>query len=294
MKPDLIKALIFGVNGQDGFYLSEILHREGILVRGVSRSVGNWIVGNVNNFDFVAQLIEGYKPDFIFHLAANSSTQHELLFENYNTISTGTINILEACYKYSPKCKIFISGSGLQFVNNGNAISENDPFDTTSSYALARIQSVYSARYFRSLGLKVYVGYFFNHDSPLRSERHVNQKIAQSVKRIASGSTEVLELFDITIRKEFSFAGDIMEAVFIFVNNETNYETVIGSGKAYSIEDWLSICFGIYKIDWRARVKFLASSNSKTNLLVSNPTTMLNLGWQQRQSIYDLAYMMVQ
>jgi GDPmannose 4,6-dehydratase len=286
-------ALIFGINGQDGYYLKLLLQKNGITVIGVSRSPGDWIVGNVSNFNFVAELIRKYKPSYIFHLAANSSTKHDLVFENFETISTGTLNILEAGYRYSPESKIFISGSGLQFINNGLPISETDEFDPNSSYSVVRIQSVFAARYYRSLGLKVYVGYFFNHDSPLRSEKHVNQKIIQALKRIVAGSREKLELFDISIKKEFSFAGDIMEAVLLLVENDLIFEAVIGSGKAYSIEDWLDLSFGVYKIDWRSKIQLSKSAYKEYDILVSDPGTILNLGWRPKHDISDLVNIML-
>ena len=288
-----MNALIFGINGQDGYYLRLLLEKNGLNVTGVSRSKGDWIEGDVGNFNFVSGLIQKNKPDYIFHLAANSSTRHELLFENYETISTGTLNILEAAYRYSPGSKIFISGSGLQFVNKGLPISEKDAFDPNSSYSVARIQSAFAGRYYRSLGLKVYIGYFFNHDSPLRSEKHVNQKIIQSLKRIAAGSNEKLELFDISVRKEFSFAGDLMEAIFLLVRNDLVFEAVIGSGKAYSIEDWLNIISEAYNIDWRSRVQQGKSYRKEYDVLVCDPGTIINLGWQPKHDIKDLAKMML-
>lgn len=288
-----MNALIFGINGQDGYYLRLLLEKNGLNVTGVSRSKGDWIEGNVGNFDFVSGLIQKNKPDHIYHLAANSSTSHELLFENYETISTGTLNILEAAYRYSPGSKIFISGSGLQFVNKGLPISEKDAFDANSAYSVARIQSVFAGRYYRSLGLKVYIGYFFNHDSPLRSEKHVNQKIVQSLKRIAAGSIEKLELFDISVRKEFSFAGDLMEAIFLLVKNDLVFEAVIGSGKAYSIEDWLNVVSEAFNVDWRSKVQQGKSRRKEYDVLVCDPATIINLGWQPKHDIKDLAKMML-
>jgi GDPmannose 4,6-dehydratase len=286
-------ALIFGINGQDGHFLKRILQENGVSVIGVSRSHGDWIEGNVGNFSFVSELVKKNKPDYIFHFAANSSTRHEFIFENYEAISSGALNILEAAYKHSPGSRIFISGSGLQFINKGLPIAENHAFEANSAYSVARIQSVFAARYYRSLGLKVFVGYFFNHDSPLRSEKHVNQKIVRALKRIISGSNEKLELFDISAKKEFSFASDIMDAVMILIKNDVVFEAVIGSGKAYSIEEWLTICFGMYKIDWRSKVQQIKSTKPDYNILVSDPRTIFNLGWKPKHDIKELAELML-
>ncbi|MEP7129470.1 MAG: GDP-mannose 4,6-dehydratase, partial [Chitinophagales bacterium] len=202
-------------------------------------------------------------------------------------------NILESVYKYSHQSKIFLSGSGLQFVNRELPISENDPFEARDAYSISRIQSVYAARYFRKLGLKTYVGYFFNHDSPLRSERHVNQKIVQSIKRIAAGSDEIIELGDVSVRKEFTFAGDTVEAIWRLVNNEQIFESVIGSGKAYSIADWLDSCCKYYTLDWKKFVRLVPGFVPEYKILVSDPATLQSLGWAAQVEIDELAKMML-
>ncbi len=288
-----MKALIFGINGQDGFYLNKLCNQNKVEVIGISRANIEYTKGNVGDLSFVNDLIKNNKPDYIFHLAANSSTRHDALFENHETISTGSLNILESVYKYSPQSKIFFSGSGLQFVNNGKPISENDPFEAKSPYSVARIQSVYAARYYKELGVQTYIGYFFNHDSPLRSERHINQKIAMAAKRIAGGSKEIIEIGDTTVKKEFSFAGDIMKAVWILIQNDSVYECVIGSGKAHSIEEWLNVCFQYYNLDWKLFVSNNFSFKKEYDVLVSNPATIFSLGWKPALDINDLADLML-
>ena len=105
-------------------------------------------------------------------------------------------------------------------------IDEETPFAPLSPYAVSRIHSVYAARYYRSLGIKTYVGYFFNHDNRLRLEQHVNQIIASAAKRIAAGSREMLEIGDPSVKKEYNFAGDAMEAIWILVNQIDVYEAI--------------------------------------------------------------------
>lgn len=289
-----MKAIIFGISGQDGTYLREILEKENIRVIGVSRTKGDWVGGSVSDLNLVSTLIKEHQPAFVFHLAANSTTRHDALLENHETISTGTLNILESVKLYSPQTKVFISGSGLQFKNSGQPISETNEFEARDAYSVSRIQSVYAARYFRSFGLKIYIGYFFNHDSALRTERHVNQKIVAAVKRIASGSNETIELGNISVKKEFTFAGDTAKAIWLLVNNSTVFETVIGSGKAYSIEDWLTICFNYFKLDWKKSVTTKSDFKPEYDILVSDPTTLLKLGWQQTVSVEALAKMMIE
>ena len=157
-----MKALIFGASGQDGILLTGLLKKNQIDVKGVSRSHG-LLRGDVANFHFVNTIIQDLKPDYIFHLAANSVTSHDALFENHETISTGTLNILESAREYSPRAKIFISGSAMQFKNDGFPINEQTSFEAKSPYAIARIQSSYTSRYFREFfGMQIYNGYLFN------------------------------------------------------------------------------------------------------------------------------------
>ena len=285
--------MIFGANGQDGSYLSAILQQNNMEPIAVSRS-GAGITADVADYDLVKDIIKEYQPAFIFHFAANSTTRHDALFENHRSICMGALNILESARLFSPGSKIFISGSALQFLNEGRPIDEATPFDPSSAYATARIQSVYAARYFRNrFSLQVYVGYFFNHDSPLRTEQHVNQKIAMAVQRIAGGSNEKLLLGNMDVQKEFNYAGDIVEAVWQLVNQENIQEAVIGSGKAYSIKDWVSCCFEKKGLDWNKYVVTEQGFVPEYKILVSNPKLIMSLGWQPKVDLHQLADMMI-
>jgi GDPmannose 4,6-dehydratase len=287
-----LKALIFGSNGQDGYYMNKLCSLKGIETIGVSRT-GKWLNGDISHFELVEGLIKEHLPDYIFHFAANSSTRHDTLFENHKTISTGTLNILESVKRHSPESKVFITGSGVQFENRGNPISETDNFEAKSPYSVARIQSVYAARYFRLLGLRVYVGYLFHHESPLRKPNHVSQKIALAVKRIVGGSDEVLELGDISVEKEWTFAGDVAKGIITLIEQDKVFEACIGSGIAYSIEDWLEQCFGIIGKDWHDHVCLREGFIPEYKRLVSNPKTINALGWFPSVEFPDLAKKMI-
>lgn len=287
-----MNALIFGANGQDGYFLNEICKNKGIEPIGISRS-GNWHRGDVAEYEQVEHFIKKYTPVFIFHVAANSTTRHDALFENHRTISTGTLNILEAVYRHSKQSKVFITGSGVQFKNTGTPISEHDEFELSSAYSLSRIHSVETARYYRSLGLRTYVGYLFHHESPLRKSNHVAKMIALAVQRIACGDNEVIKLGNLSVEKEWTFAGDIAEGVFTLINQDDVFESTIGSGIAYSIENWLEQCFEIIGKDWRDFVTINEKFVPEYNRLVSNPSTIFSLGWKPRIDIQGLAQMMV-
>lgn len=288
----MAKALIFGANGQDGFYLARECQSHGIETIGVSRG-GGWHHGDVRNFQEVSRLIKSHQPDFIFHLAARSSTRHDYLMENHETISGGSLHILESVKRYSPKSKVFLAGSGLQFVNSGEPISEKDHFYADNPYSVARIQSVYAARYFRKTGIKVYVGFLFHHESPLRKSCHVSKMIVNAAKDIAVGKRDYLELGDLSVEKEWTFAGDVAKAMLALISQDDIFEAVIGSGKAYNIQYWLELCFTHVNKQWQDHIKLMNDFTSDYQRLVSNPETMRLLGWKPSISIEKLCEIMM-
>jgi GDPmannose 4,6-dehydratase len=287
-----MKALIFGANGQDGYYLSEWCRQRQLEVIGISRS-GPWLRRDFASFENVEEIIRNHQPAMIFHLAATSTTRHDAIFENHATIGTGTINMLESVKRWSPGSKVFITGSGLQFINKGQPISETDPFDHSSPYVAARNYSVYLARYFRNLGIQTYVGYLFHHESPMRGPHHVSQKIIRAVRQIAAGIEDILEIGDISVRKEWTFAGDIVEGIMTLIQQDLVYEATIGSGRAYSIERWLDECFKLIDKDWRHYVREKRNFEADFEVLVSNPATINSLGWEATTGISELAKMML-
>ena len=180
----------------------------------------------------------------------------------------------------------------MQFRNRGEPISERDDFEASSPYSIARIQSVYAARYYRTLGVRAYVGYLFHHESPRRKPHHVSQKVAQAARRIAAGSGETLELGDITVRKEWAFAGDIAAGMLALVQQDGVWEACIGTGVAYSIADWLAACFARVGLDWREHVRVKEGFRAEYPLLVSDPATIRSLGWTPTVDLHELSAMM--
>src|SRR5882672_5220043 len=122
-----MNALVLGANGQDGPYLIEALRARGIEAKGFSRS-GAWERLDVADRAAVAAAIAAARPDYVFQLAARSTTRHEALLENHATISTGALNVLEAVRAHAPEARVFIPGSGVQFRNDGRPIDEDTPF----------------------------------------------------------------------------------------------------------------------------------------------------------------------
>ena len=285
-------AIIFGASGQDGYYLNQILKKNQVNSHLVSRKELD-IIGDIGDQEFVFSLIKKFKPDYIFHLAATSKVNHEFLEENHHSISKGTINILEGVLKYSKKTKVFITGSAEQFLNENKAISENTSFSPNNSYAVERIYSSYLSRYFRlTFSINVYIGYLFHHDSPFRKENHLNQKILNYVKNFNEDQPQKLILGDYTIKKEFNFAGDIMNAAWILVNQNKVFEAVIGSGKPYEIRKWLSLAFRKKELDWEDWVEVDKDFTAPYRSLYSDPTLIKSIGWKPKVDIENLLNMM--
>jgi len=286
------KAIIFGARGQDGFYLKALLERAGIEVISVSRS-GDFLRADVGDRDEVFGMVKKLRPEYIFHLAANSTASHTALFENHQTIATGTLNILEAAYEFSRESRVFISGSALQFLNTGRPIKETDPFEANDPYSVSRIQSVYAARYFRKIGIKTYVGYFYNHDSPLRTERHIAKKISAAAVRIANGSEELLEIGDPSVIKEWGFAGDIVRAAWLLIQNEEIFEANLSNGEGHSVKEWADLCFRLRGLDPGKYIVPAEGYTSPYRSLVSDNSLVKSvLGYKPEVSFEQLAVMM--
>jgi GDPmannose 4,6-dehydratase len=231
---------------------------------------------------------------YVFHLAANSTTRHNAILENYHTVCVGTCNVLEAVKCFSPETKVFITGSGLQFKNTGQPISEHDPMVSDTAYSVVRNSAVECARYYRSLGIAVYIGYLFHHESPLRKPNHVSKMIVLAAQRIAHGSSEKLEIGDVTVNKEWAFAGDITQGMLTLISQEKVFEAVIGTGIGYTIKDWLNACFKVVNLDWKEHVSTREGFISEYTSLISDPRTMLGLGWRSTTTFESLAKLMME
>lgn len=286
------RALIFGASGQDGHYLAELCAERQLDAVTVARSGGCRYQGSVADADLVDRLVQE-QPDLVFHLAANSTTRHEAARENHDTIVTGTLNILESVLRHAPHARVLVVGSGTQFENRGLPISETCTFDPSSAYAVARIQSVYAARYYRSLGIKAYVAYLFHHESPYRQPRHVSKMIVDGIKRIAAGSQEKITIGDASVEKEWAYAKDIAEGMFTLIEQDAVFEAAIGTGTAYSINDFVTEVFRQHRLPVEEYVRYSTGYRSEYARLVSDPRTMNGLGWKASTSLEQLVELML-
>jgi GDPmannose 4,6-dehydratase len=286
------RAVIFGASGQDGRYLTELCEEREMDAITVARTAGWRCQGSVADAELVDSLVR-QRPDVVFHLAANSTTRHDALRENHETIVTGTLNILESVLRYSPETRVLIVGSGIQFENRGLPISEDCAFDPSSAYAVARIQSVYAARYFRRLGVNAYVAYLFHHESPYRGPAHVSKLIVDGIKRITAGEPAKITIGDASVEKEWGYAREIAEGMCALVEQDAVHEAVIGTGIAHSINDFLVEAFRQAGLPVEAHVELLDDYRPEYARLVSDPTTMNSLGWRATTDLEQLVALML-
>lgn len=285
-----MKSLILGSSGQDGYYLNKKLEKENHEVFRASRKNSDFN-GNIGEFSFLKSLIEDIKPDFIFNFAAKSSTEKKFAYENLNSIVNGTYNILNAVLELELDTKIFLSGSALQFLNKGNPIDEDTKLESNNFYSLMRNHSLEVARFYRQeFKMKIYYGYFFNHDSPLRKKNFFNQKIVNLAKK--KDFKNKINLGNLDAVKEFGYAKDLMDALFIFVNQDKYNELVMGTGKGHSLREWVKICFEMMDKNYKEFI--IEEGLNLKKPLVSNPKKLYSLGWNPKYDINNLAKIMLE
>jgi len=265
------RALICGVSGQDGAYLAQLLLDKGYEVWGTSRDaqVSSFallrelkIVDQVKtmsmsltDFRSVLQVISKVQPDEIYNLAGQSSVglSFDQPVDTFESITLGTINLLESIRFINPKIRFYNAGSSECFGDTGNeAADENTAFRPTSPYAIAKAAATWQVSLYRkAYGLYATTGILFNHESPLRPERFVTKKIVAAVSRIANGSNEKLELGNIDIRRDWGWAPEYVDAMWRILNIEAPEDFIIATGATQSLRDFLSTAFESVGLDWQ-------------------------------------------
>jgi GDPmannose 4,6-dehydratase len=282
--------VIFGAAGQDGRYLRAAHRRRGDRVLSFSRTASDEVAHlDVGDRAAVTEVIASERPRVVYQLAAASTTRHEALWDNQSAIVNGTLNVLEAIWSHCRETTVVVAGSALQFRNRGEAIHENDPFEADSAYSLARIQATHAARYYRGRGVRAHVAYLFHHDSPWRRPPHVSARICQDVAAIARGTGTDVEVGDLSVEKEWGYAGDVAEALVTLAAQSEVFEAVVGTGEAHSIGEWVERCFFHAGIPSAGRIRTREGFRAEYGRLVSNPETVRRLGWSPRVSFDELA-----
>jgi GDPmannose 4,6-dehydratase len=309
------KALICGVSGQDGAYLAQLLLSKGYVVCGTSRDAQISSFRNLKylgiaeqvqlesmsltDFRSVLQVLTKFQPDEVYNLAGQTSVG--LSFgqpvETLESIATGTLNLLEAIRFLGAKIKFYNAGSSECFGDSGEvAADEETPFRPRSPYAVAKAAAFWEvANYREAYGLFACSGILFNHESPLRPERFVTQKIVAGACRIAKGSREKLRLGNMQIQRDWGWAKEYVEAMYLMLQQDDASDYVIATGESSLLEDFVSVAFAAVGLDWREHVEIDDSLLRPTDLAIGkgNPSKARNiLGWEAKYKMKDVVKMM--
>lgn len=326
------KALITGITGQDGSYLAELLLQKGYQVYGIVRRSSSdscsrlshvihherlhLMSGNMRDIGSLSRIIQEVLPDEIYNLAAQShvgvsfSCPEETWEVNYH----GLAKLIHAAMDANPAVKIYQASTSEMFGSSLAPQSESTPFQPLSPYAEAKTKAYedFVVHYREKHQLFICSGILFNHESPRRGEQFVTRKITLSLAKIVLGMQEYFELGNLDSRRDWGFAGDYVEAMWLMLQQSNPTDYVIGMGKSYSVRDFvhaaaqalgMSITWegqGIHEVakDEQGRVIVRISEQyyrpTDPHDLISDPTKALQqLGWSPKTSFDELVRMMV-
>jgi GDPmannose 4,6-dehydratase len=263
------RALVTGISGQDGWYLSELLLAEGFEVFGLVRADEpqevhpgvSLLVGDVRDEESIIRAIRAATPDELYNLAALSSVAQSwaqpTMVADVNAL--GVLRILNAVRSLgkngAPPCRIVHAGSGEIFGRAPAPHSESTPIAPVTPYGAAKAFAQQMISIYRSTGMWVGSAILYNHESPRRPTQFVTRKITSTVARIAAGSTEQLHLGNLDARRDWGYARDYMRAMMLIARHHEPDDFVIASGVSHSVSDFVSAAFACVGIDdWQRHV----------------------------------------
>ncbi|MDH5681907.1 MAG: GDP-mannose 4,6-dehydratase [Spirochaetota bacterium] len=309
------KAFITGITGQDGAYLSEYLLNKGYRVTGLSHS------GNISNLQYLGVdkdielekgsladkdkifgLIKSIKPDEVYHLGGMTAPGDSWnQVEEFTEINVdGSLYLLEAIKLHSAQAKFFNAATSEMFGNNHDNgwQTEETPFHPTNPYAVTKIYSYWMTNVYRdSFKLFCANGILFSHESPLRAMRFVTRKISDGVARIKLGLKDKIVLGNIESQRDWGFAGDYVEAIWLILQQDSPDNFIISSGKVHSIKEYLKLAFEHVGIsNWEKYIeidkKFFRPVDL-THLYGHSGKAKKILGWEAKTSFEEIVKMMV-
>lgn len=304
------------MSGQDGAYLSKLLLERGYEVHGTSRDAGTAGLSNLEQLGTgrrvsvwsmsptdlrsVLAITQKIQPTEIYNLSGQSSVSlsFDQPVQTFESISVGTLNLLEAIRFSELPIRFYSAGSGEVFGDTGGVpADELTRFAPRSPYAVAKAAAYWSvANYREGYGLYACTGILFNHESPLRPERFVTRKIVAAACRIANGSDEKLVLGDIDIARDWGFAGDYVEAMWLMLQQETPDDFVIASGTTHTLREFVAEAFSCLGLEWEEHVRTDPSLYRPTEIrrTAANCAKAAGvLGWKPRHDLIELVRMMV-
>ena len=311
------RALICGVSGQDGAYLAQYLIRKGYEVFGTSRDAQMSSFRNlrrlgidgvvrvesmaVTDFRSVFQVLRKTQADEIYNLAGQSSVglSFQQPVETLESIALGTLNLLEAIRLVDRPIRFYNAGSSECFGDTGGvAATESTPFRPRSPYAVAKAAAFWEvANYREAYGLFACSGILYNHESPLRPERFVTQKVVAAAVRIANGSSETLRLGDVSIERDWGWAPEYVEAMWLMLQRPDASDYVIATGHVHSLAEFVDLAFRAVGRDWKDHVELDPTLLRPTDLRrgLGDPSlAAAELGWKAASHMPEVVGMMVE
>jgi GDPmannose 4,6-dehydratase len=308
-------ALITGITGQDGSYLAEFLLDKGYTVVGVVRRSSTTpyerIAHLVDRVELVSadlldqtsltDVVGACNPDEIYNLAAQSFVQtswnQPVLTGEFTAL--GVTRMLEAMKKAAPRARFYQASSSEMFGKVAESPQrESTPFYPRSPYGVAKVYGHWiTVNYRESFGMYAVSGILFNHESPRRGLEFVTRKVSDGVARIQLGLQSKLRLGNLEARRDWGFAGDYVEAMWLMLQENAPDDYVIGSGHTCSVRDLCATAFAAVGLDYRDHVvqdpRFFRPA--EVDLLVADPSKAADrLGWRTRVSFQELVHMMVE
>ncbi|HZS82121.1 MAG TPA: GDP-mannose 4,6-dehydratase [Stellaceae bacterium] len=318
------RALITGITGQDGAYLTEFLLGKGYEVHGLLRRASLFNTdridhiyhdphvegpalrlhyGDLGDGTALRRVLEKVQPDEVYNLAAQSHVKVSFEVPEYTAdiVALGTLRLLEALRDHmtvsGAKVRYYQAGSSEMFGSAPPPQSERTPFHPRSPYAVSKVAAHwYAVNYREAYGMFVCNGILFNHESPRRGETFVSRKVTRAVGRIKEGLQEKLYLGNLEARRDWGFAGDYVEAMWLMLQHETADDYVIATGASHSVRDLAAAAFAELGMDWREFVAFDARylRPAEVDALQGDATKARErLGWRPRVDFAQLVKMMV-
>jgi GDPmannose 4,6-dehydratase len=309
------KALITGITGQDGSYLAELLLEKGYEVHGLVRrssSFNTWRIDHVRDRlvlhygDLVDQnslvrTLVSIAPDEAYNLAAQSHVKVSFEMPEYtaNVTALGVMRLLDAVREAGLRTRVYQAGSSEMFgLVQENPQRETTPFHPRSPYGVSKVFGHWIAvNYREGYGMHVSNGILFNHESPRRGENFVTRKITLGVAAIKKDKARELRLGNLDARRDWGFAQDFVEAMWLMLQQEEPGDYVVATGETHSVKEFCEEAFGCVGLDWKDFVKVDPKyfRPAEVDLLLGDPSrARAKLGWQPKVTFKELVRLMVE
>lgn len=316
-----MKALITGITGQDGSYLAELLLAKGYEVYGIIRRSSSFntaridaiyqdshvpnarlhlVHGDLNDASSLNRILRTIRPDEIYNLGAQSHVRVSFDIPEYTAEITGvgTVRLLEAIRESGLKPKFYQASSSEMY---GKVLEvpqrETTPFYPRSPYGAAKVYAYWiTVNYREAYDLFACNGILFNHESPRRGETFVTRKITKAAARIKLGLQHDLYLGNLDAKRDWGYAGDYVEAMWLMLQQERPDDYVVATGETHTVREFLDLAFGHLNLDWEKYVKIDPRYYRPTEveLLIGDASkARKKLGWTPKMSFKELAVLMV-